>query len=114
MPEDAKISKRLTIASLPRKRADGFSFNYANHTEAMPGFYELALQFCRIGKGADGDLAVEILAEISMSWEHAIRVKDLLNRVVAAYESENGNIRLLTEVDELNSAVEAAGNPQIE
>jgi hypothetical protein len=95
MPEDNEDKPQVvTIADLPRTRSEGFVSVYANHTEAYPGFYEIALLFCRIGKARPGQMAIEEGAEIALSWEHALRVRDLLNRMIDAYEKQQGKIRI--------------------
>jgi hypothetical protein len=101
MPEDnPQKPKRVAIAELPRTRPDRFVSVYANHTEGTPGFYELDLVFCRIGKSSSGQLAIEEEAQIVLSWEHVLRVRNLLNRMVDAYEKQQGKIRFMQEEDE--------------
>jgi hypothetical protein len=92
MPEEHK----LPIKDLPRTRSERFVSIYANHTEALPSFYELDLIFNRIGKGVDG-VIVEEVAEVILTWEHAVRVRDLLNRMVETYEGKQGHIRILKD-----------------
>lgn len=94
-PEEPVLLKK--IADLPRVRSDQFVSVYSNHTEAAPGFYELTLIVSRIAKKGN-ELHVEEQAEIIYSWEHAVRVRDLLSRMIKAYEDQEGNkIRILSE-----------------
>jgi hypothetical protein len=105
MPEeDAAPSGKVAIADLPRIRSERFMSVYANHTEAAPGFFDIALVFCHIGRGRVGKLAIEEDVEVVLSWEHTIRLRNLLDRMVEAYEAQQGKIRIMNE--EPNPAAE--------
>jgi len=104
MPEQ----KKVPIADLPRTRPERFVSIYANHTEALPGFCELALTFSRIAREPSKGLIVEEGGEVILTWEHAIRVRDLLSRMVEAYEKQQGSIRTVKEDDSLSEEISPA------
>ncbi len=112
MPE--ATSHIISIAELPRSRSESFLSAYSNHTESTPGFYEIAFLFCHIHKDQKGDLVLEQRAEIVMTWEHAARVRDLLNRMVTNYEAEHGLIRLKKELEVEQKAQEPKQPPDKE
>lgn len=93
----SEANKTINIAEIRRSRSESFVSAYSNHTESSLGFYEIAFLFCHIRKDEKGDPIAEQQAEIVMTWEHASRVRDLLNRLIPAYESQNGPIRLMKE-----------------
>jgi hypothetical protein len=94
-----KSTKSIKIADLPRSRSDRFVSIYANHTETTPGFNELAVMFSRIGKLRLGDFAIQEEVEVVLSWEHALRVRDLLTRMLDAYQKHEGKLRTQKEED---------------
>lgn len=90
-------TETLRIEDLPRIRAANFTAAYANHVEAFPGFYEISVLFCRIQRNTGGETVSEQQAEITMTWEQALRVRDLLDRLVKGYEAQHGSIRLMDD-----------------
>lgn len=106
MPEAKSVSKQQ-ISELPRVQSDQFRSIYVNHTEAVPGVNELALTVCRIARRRAA-FQLEEQAEIVFSWEHALRVRDLLNRMIQAFEDGYGKIRIEPEEQESPSAPAAA------
>ena len=95
MPEEnLEKPKGINIAELLRHRSPHFISAYTNHTEGSPGFYELGLTFCQIAPDLERKPVVEQHAALTMTWEHALRVRDLLDRLIKGYEKEHGAIRL--------------------
>jgi hypothetical protein len=95
MPEEkSEASKLINVLELPRQRLSHFISAYVNHVEAASSFYDLRLIFCQVAVDLQRELTVEQHAAFAMTWEHAVRVRNLLNRLIAAYEKENGAIRL--------------------
>ena len=91
-------TKVVNLADVPHVRSDGFSAGYCNHTEAAPGFYEITLNFGQITRDAEGNPVIEQHASIAMTWEHAMLLKELLDRQIEGYEQENGKLRRAKEV----------------
>lgn len=107
MPENKRV---LKIADITRSRSAGFSFVYSNHTEAAPAFNEISCLFCHIHRDLDGSPTAEQKVEVVMSWEHAARVRDLLDRMLRNYESEHGPVRSIQEPEgELSNSDEPGG-----
>ena len=94
---EADVKQTLAISEIPRTRSERFISVYANHLEAAAGFYDLGLLFCHIAKDPQGKPVSEQLAEITLAWEHALRFRDLLDRLVQAYERDHGKIRSMKE-----------------
>jgi hypothetical protein len=112
MSEPVPINQTLKIADLPRSRSEKFITAYCNHTESTPSFYEFELLFSHIHKNQDGIATVEQQAQIIMTWEHTLKVRDLLNRVVEAYQDQRGSIRLMTEADGSDHDAEEGSAPE--
>jgi hypothetical protein len=94
LEENVEKSKRVSITELSRHRMPHFISAYTNHTEGSPGFYELGLTFCQIAADLERKPVIEQHAALTMTWEHALRVRELLDRLIKGYEKEHGTIRL--------------------
>lgn len=66
---------------------------YFNATMAQATEYELSLDLGFRAGPTDPELAVRAVT----SWEHAKRLRDLLDRLIAAYEDQAGPIREFPE-----------------
>ena len=98
MPDENHDKTQIVrLADLPRLRADHFVSVYANQIETTPTFYDIALTFARVTRGPNGKPVLEEQATATVAWEHAIRLRDLLSRLLTAYEEKNGPIRLMHE-----------------
>ena len=96
MPKEGE-HQIVTIAELPRLQSERFVSAYTNHIEATPGPYDLSLIFCQILKDSQDQTVVERHAGIAMTWEHAVRLRDLFGRMIDAYEREKGKIRVIED-----------------
>ena len=112
MSEPVPINQILKITDLPRSRSEKFITAYCNHTESTPSFYEFEMLFSHIHKNQDGIATVEQQAQIVMTWEHTLRVRDLLNRVVEAYQTQRGAIRSMAEADSPDHDAEEGPAPE--
>jgi hypothetical protein len=67
---------------------------YFNNAQAQATEYELSLDLgYRAGPGQESEVAVRAVT----SWEHAKRLRDLLDRLVKGYEQQAGPIREFPE-----------------
>jgi hypothetical protein len=103
LPEEVTYS----IAKLRRTRTATFVEAYANHTQATPSFHDIRLIFAGIIVPHDPESPapyVEERAGITMSWEHAKALRDLLTRMIDGYEATTGPIRQRPRDEEGESA----------
>jgi hypothetical protein len=100
MPEltDPKTMHLLSISGMARERSEQFLAAYVNHTEATSSFYDCRIIFSQITKNLSGELFIEELVAVDMTWEHAAKVRDMLDGVVKSYEAQNGKVRVLEEI----------------
>lgn len=94
MSEAKPKSRDVAISELRRFRSERFMAVYANHAEATPSFYDLRLAFFHVAKDVKGEPEIEEQVAVDMTWEHAIRLNDMLNGVIKRYQDDNGKIRV--------------------
>ena len=99
MPDqDSPKPVHVDIGELPRKRSEKFCDTYGNHTEATSSFYECRLIFSVISKDLSGAPTIEERVAVDMTWEHAARVRDMLDGVVKNFEKQYGNVRAIEAI----------------
>ncbi|MDA1316188.1 MAG: DUF3467 domain-containing protein [Acidobacteria bacterium] len=82
----------MKISELTQVRAPGFIEIYVNNANAGFSFQDLRLIFSQVVIDRDNPY-VEDRAAITMNWEHAKALRDLLDRLVSQYETDVGEIR---------------------
>ena len=88
--------KKLDLNALERIQVPNYVSVYANNTNATSSFYEMRLYFGQIVHKPSGDPFIEDSVSVTMTWEHALRFRDLLNRMVESYkQGPHGTIREL-------------------
>jgi hypothetical protein len=92
-----KATGKFDLEKLQRLQAPGFVSVYANNTNSTNSFYEVRLLFGQIIGRPDAAPIVEDSVMVTMTWEHAVRVRDMLSRILADYERDQGPIRLMKE-----------------
>lgn len=84
----------LDITKVQRQKAPDFKLIYANNAGSSATFHEVRLVFGQILAGPDQPITIiEHSVSVSMTWEHALQLRDLLGRLVAGYEKDHGPIR---------------------
>lgn len=98
--DNRETPKELKVSDLPRRRRDGYFDTYANNVSSAMSRYDLHLIFGQITFGPNDEAFIEDRAAITMAWEHVIPFRDLLNRLIAKYEKEQGKIRTFAQGEE--------------
>lgn len=88
-----KGKKKLDIEDLERIKSPNYVSVYANNTNATSSFNELRLFFGQIVHRPYIDPIIEDSVTVTMTWEHALRVRELLDRMLKSYS--HGPIREL-------------------
>jgi hypothetical protein len=87
----------ISVASLPREKAPGFSEVYANTANLVAGFFDVCLLFGTIeadlAAPAEQRLRIQDRVAVKMSWEHAKALLGLLQMKIEDYEKNFGGIR---------------------
>lgn len=100
MSQDNELKAKVleyNIADLEHERAALFVDLYVNHTQAQPSFNDLRMVMGAIVDNRGKREAPPVIEErvaVTMAWEHAKSLRDLLTRMIDAYEKENGLLRV--------------------
>jgi len=97
MPQEPLKRQVVKVTELPRSTAPNFVEIYANNAGSSSTFQDLRIIFGQIIFGMDDKNTIEDRASITMSWEHALALRNLLDRLITKYEEENGKIRVQVE-----------------
>ncbi len=93
--KDKLKTKAVDAPQLGRRRSSQFLSVYANNATVTAGFFEVQLTFGQYAGLLPGETPyVEDSVSVAMTWEHTLKVRDLLNRILVVYQSEHGLIRL--------------------
>jgi hypothetical protein len=95
-PKDDLKKKTVKVSDLDRVRSPAFVEAYSNNVNGAAGFHELRLIFGQIVTDLDKP-RIEDRAAVTMTWEHARDLRDLLDRLVKRYEEEHGPLREQSE-----------------
>jgi len=86
--------ERVSIGQIARHKAPDFKSVYANNAGSAATFHEVRLIFGQILAGPDEpETVLEHSVSVSMTWEHAAQLRDLLTRLIGGYEKDHGPIR---------------------
>lgn len=83
----------IKIDDLPRRHPANYLETYANNVGTSSNFYDVRFIFGQITANPKDEMHIEDRVGVTMSWEHARQFRDLLNRLLEAYEKENGEVR---------------------
>jgi hypothetical protein len=90
----ARTEKTINLLEVDRVRSPQFVSIYSNNANASASFFELRLLFGQILGGLGKDpVHIEDGALITMSWEHAQKLSELLQKTIALYEAQHGKVR---------------------
>ena len=97
MPEEQEGI--LDLNKVPRQKAADFKSVYSNNAGSSATFHEVRLIFGQILAGPDQPTPViEHSVSVSMTWEHALQLRDLLSRLITGFEKDQGPIRKQAEI----------------
>ncbi len=94
VPSNKAIETTLNVSELPRKKSADFVDTYSNNANLVAGFYDLKILFSNIIIGIPNEEPhIEDRAWVSLSWEHAKALRDILSERILDYEKIVGPIR---------------------
>lgn len=74
-------------------KSPDFAMHYANNTGLVTTTFDLSLLFGRIIDIGGGKVTVEQFAQITMSYQHAKAVSEILTDHLRKYEEKHGEIK---------------------
>ncbi len=88
-------TKRVKISEMERVKSPQFLSVYANSTNVASSFLDARFLFGQVLGSPTEAEHIEDSVSVTMTWEHVVRLRDLLINVVKVYEDKNGSIRLM-------------------
>ena len=85
-PVDVHQPKSVNVSEMKRIREENFISTYANNAHVLASQYDLSLLFGQIMVNPDGEPLLHEAASVTMTWEHAKRLRDVLTNVLDNYE----------------------------
>jgi hypothetical protein len=94
------MSEQTTVPAQPQpqfERGEDFTSLYANNVQFEPSSWDLKLIFGELDQSG-GKVTIEQHTSITLSWVQAKVMSYFLQANIAAYESVNGKIKILSDV----------------
>jgi hypothetical protein len=72
---------------------EGIAFVYANHVQVGQSAFDVRIRFGEAIRVANNQVTIEQRAHVTMTWLQVKQLCARLNRIIEAYEKENGPIK---------------------
>ena len=110
MAQNQETEKGIEMSGVRENFVDSPNFVkiYSNNIQMTITLWDMSLMFGEIGETKDGKVTIEQKVKVNLSKEMTKALSNLLNRNLAAYESQFGEIKMLS-TETFEKMVEGAG-----